>query len=218
MKNKKINIEFMKIIAILMTIVIHVSNIYIYSYPNISKQYFFISVTYNSISRICVPLFFMISGMFLINEDYNLEKNYNRIKRYLIILVIWSFIYFLINNHYSFNNFISVFVNSLFNADKTSRHLWFMYAILGIYIALPFIQNMCKNLTEEQENLFLKLWMLLSGLGVIYVPLARYLTKSDIDITYPIPIINATYYLGYFISGHILYKKYENVKNNKKII
>ena len=216
MKERKINIEFIRVFAIMMTIMIHISNIYVYSFNKISSFEYLVAVTYNAISRICVPLFFMVSGIFLIKEEYDKKKYINRVVKFLIILIIWSIIYYLINNNFSFNNFGVAFFNSLFNANETSRHLWFMYAIIGIYIALPFIQNMCKNLTKEQENLFLILWMTLSGLIVIIVPLARFITKSQIDIEYPIPIINAAYYLGYFISGHILYERFKNVKKSNK--
>ena len=42
--------------------------------------------------------------------------------------------------------------------EPTKRHLWFMYAIIGIYIVLPFVQKMCKNLSKVEENLFMVLW------------------------------------------------------------
>ena len=213
MKERKLSIEFIRIFAIILTIMIHVSNIYIYNFGNISNSNYLIGIIYNAIARICVPLFFMISGIFLIKEEFDFKKYKKRIKKFLFLLIAWSIIYVLI---YHKNNYLDTFMNMLFNANKTSRHLWFMYAIIGIYIALPFIQNMCKNLTKEQENLFLVLWMFFSGGIVIFVPLARMITNSNIDISYPIPIINAAYYLGYFISGHILYERYHKEQNNPK--
>lgn len=215
MTNKKINIEFIRIFAIALTIMIHVSNVYIYSFEKITNFDFLISIIYNSIARICVPLFFMISGIFLIKQEYNRQKYFNRIKKFVCILLIWSIIYYLINNNFKITNLTSTIINSFLNANMTSRHLWFMYAIIGIYIALPFIQNMCKNLTKEQENIFLILWAILSGFAVIYVPVARIITKTNVDITYPIPIINSAYYLGYFISGHILYERFKDSKTSK---
>ena len=217
MKKRLINIELIRVIAIIMVIIIHVSNIYFYSFNKISSYNFLYSVIYNSFARVCVPLFFMISGIFLINSEYSLKKYFKRIGKYILLLIIWSFIYYLINNNFHFNNFGFVLINSLFNASMTSRHLWFLYAIIGIYIALPFIQNMCKNLNREHENLFLILWITFSGLIVVIVPISRFITNSNIDISYPIPIINATYYLGYFISGHILYKRFNEIKSTKKI-
>jgi len=215
MSNRKINIEFIRVFAIALTIMIHVSNVYIYNIGKISHFDYLVAVSYNAISRICVPLFFMISGIFLIKQEYNRQKYFNRIKKYICILIIWSIIYYLIKYNFKFINVPSTLITSLLNANMTSRHLWFMYAIIGIYIALPFIQSMCKNLTKEQENLFLILWAILSGFAIIYVPLARSITKTNIDITYPIPMINSAYYLGYFISGHILYERFKEKQEHK---
>lgn len=216
MPNRKINIELIRVFAIFMTVMIHISNFYINKFGEISNFDFLISVTYNSFSRICVPLFFMVSGIFLIGRDFDKRKYLKRIFKFTLILVIWSVIYYLSNSGFDFKNLCTVFFTSLFNANATSRHLWFLYAIIGIYIALPFINSMCKNLTREQENLFLILWLAFSGFVVIFVPLARFFTKTNIDVTYPIPIINSAYYLGYFISGHILYKVFSNIKPDKK--
>lgn len=215
MKQRKINIEFIRVFAAFMTVMIHVSNFYINHFGKISRADFFASVTYNSLARVCVPLFFMVSGMFLVTQEFDMRKYFERIIRFLIVLVVWSCVYFFLDNNFTFQGFGKTILASFFNANYTSRHLWFLYAILGIYIALPFINNMCKNLTSRLQNLFLILWLGFSGLVVITVPLARFVTNSDIDITYPIPIINSAYYLGYFISGHILYQRFKDTTPSK---
>ena len=49
MKERKINIEFIRVFAIIMTVVIHVSNVYIYSFNHISEVNYLISVIFNNI-------------------------------------------------------------------------------------------------------------------------------------------------------------------------
>ncbi len=216
MSERKKNIEFIRIFAIFMTVMIHISNFYINKFGEISNADFLVSVIYNSLSRICVPLFFMVSGIFLIGREFDKKKYFERIIKFTLILVVWSAVYYFYHNGFDFKNLGTTFFTSLFSANSTSRHLWFLYAIIGIYIALPFINSMCKNLTREQENLFLILWLFFSGLVVIFVPLARFITKTNVDVTYPIPIINSAYYLGYFISGHILYERFKETKTDKR--
>ena len=116
-----------------------------------------------------------------------------------------------------FNDTFSIksIASSFFNAESSSRHLWYMYALLGLYLALPFIRRMCSNMTLKEENLFLVLWCTLSGLQVLYMPLAKTFAKG-IEISYPVPIVEAAYYLGYFVCGHILYKRYKDYKTTKK--
>ena len=101
--------------------------------------------------------------------------------KFVGILAIWSVIYYFTKNGFEFEGIGKVIANSFFNADMTSRHLWYMYPLIAIYIALPFLQNMCKNLNKEAENLFMILWFLLSGLSFIYMPLAEFITKSNIN-------------------------------------
>jgi len=218
MNVRKLNIEFVRIFAIIMTVTIHVSNLYIYEITSISNSYFFTSVAYNSFSRICVPLFFMISGAFAINKEFCFKRYITRIIKFVFILIFWSAVYYLQKYGLNFSNLKVVILNSFFNANMTSRHLWYMYAIIGINIALPFIQSMCRNLNKEQENLFLMLWIIFSGLSVIYEPVIKNITNTNISLSYPAPIINSCYYLGYFICGHILYKRYNGTVFSKKKI
>lgn len=217
MKEKKLNIEVIRIVAIMSTIMIHVSNIYMRSFSKISKLSFFGSTFFNSCARICVPLFFMISGALLINGEYNKKKYFKRIGKFILILAVWSIIYFAINVYRGgSSNIIKAICWTFFDTSYTSKHLWFMYAIIGLYIALPFVQTMCKNLTKEQENLFLILWFVISGLSGVYLPIMRLIGGYSLDIVYPVPLINGAYYLGYFICGHIIYKRIKDIKANKK--
>lgn len=216
MNKRKINIEFIRVFAAVMVIVIHISNIYLVQYHKIGKTDFLTATCFNSVARVCVPLFFMISGIFLLKAEYDRKKYVGRILRFIGILLVWSFIYYLDVYDFKFQDAEKIFVKALFNPGVISRHLWFMYAIIGIYIALPFIQNMCKNMTREQENLFLILWLVLSGLDSVYVPIASRIVDAEIAVKYPVPIIYATYYLGYFVSGHILYERFKNKKGTSK--
>ena len=59
MKERKINIEFIRVFAIIMTIVIHVSNVYIYSFRNMNVLLYnqtLVSTSENKIdfSKICI--------------------------------------------------------------------------------------------------------------------------------------------------------------------
>ena len=210
-KEKLLNIEALRIFAIICTIIIHVTNYYCVSYNTVSHEYYFFAVLFNSLARICVPVFFMISGALLIPREEDLTKYRKRIVKFVIVLVVWSLVYMQFYHQLNLKN-IAV---SFFHANKSSRHLWYMYALLGIYLVLPFIRKMCASLTKKEENLFLILWGVLSGLQVIYMPLIWLINKGSVQAQYPVPIIEATYYLGYFVCGHILYKRYNNYKKQR---
>ncbi len=220
MKEREKSVEFLRIFSIIMVIIVHVSSVYYNGFNKTSFSYFIIGSSFNIIARVCVPLFFMISGIFLTKEPFDKTKYKKRIIKFSLILVLWSIIYYIYNgliyNRDLLNNLPSKIVYTLFKADYTQPHLWYLYALLGIYIALPFIQDICKNMTREKEILFLKLWLFFSGVVPILLSVANHLLKTSIEIEYPIPLINGTYYLGYFICGHIIYERLQKYKLTKK--
>ena len=216
MTNRKLNIEFIRFFSVIMVISIHVANVYIRRFDTVPQGYFLTATISSSIFRVCVPLFFMISGAFMGDKEFDKKSYLYKVFKFVGILAIWSIIYYFTKNGFEFEGIGKVIANSFFNADMTSRHLWYMYPLIAIYIALPFLQNMCKNLNKEAENLFMILWFLLSGLSFIYMPLAEFITKSNINLEYPVPLINSAYYVGYFISGHILYKRFKDESFGKK--
>lgn len=210
-KERQLNIETLRVFAIICTIMIHVTNVYFHKFLTISHSYYFFAVLFNSLARICVPVFFMISGSLLIPKEDSIEKYKKRIIKFLIVLIVWSIIYMLLYGRFTLKDVII----TLYNGNSSSRHLWYMYALFGIYLTLPFIRKMCMNLSEKEENLFLILWGIFSGILVIIIAISREIINMNIDVSYPIPFVQAAYYLGYFICGHILYKRYNNYKVKK---
>lgn len=196
-------LDFMRVLAMFLVIVIHLANCYCREMDSISNFSYLIACLFNGMARVSVPIFFMISGALLIPKKHPKEKYLNRIKKMVIVLVIWTLTY-LIWQYF----FLDIKPNNifalLFNPERA--HLWFMYAIIAIYIALPFISKMAKNLTKKEEDLFIILWLFFNGIC--------YVIKLIIgtSVTYNVPIISGTYYLGYFLIGHIIYKRYQNYK------
>lgn len=205
------SLDFLRAMSCILVIIIHVANVYCRAFNGYNEFNYLGAVIFNGISRISVPIFFMISGALLIKEEFNMKKYFKRIFKLIYVLAIWNLIYFIFNNLFLNNNtsFIDALLNSFFTPTK--RHLWFMYAIIGLYISLPFIHNMCINMSKKEENLFLTLWILF--VGVLYI------INSTINkqVSNPIPIIQGTYYLGYFVSGHIIYKRINEISNKYNI-
>lgn len=207
-------IEIMRILSIIFVIILHVTNRYLTKMIGINHIDNFFLIFINCITRVSVPIFFMISGIFNISKDYNKKKYLSKIIRMIIILIIWTFVYYFLDD-YDYK--IVDLYHSLFSFLKP--HLWYMYALIGLYIANPFISKMVKNLNEEEKRLFVILWLSLSGVYYL-IKVIMELFEIDTDITHPIPIFNATYYLGYYVMGYLIYNNYKklNKYNNKLMI
>lgn len=95
--------------------------------------------------------------------------------------------------------------------DTAKNHLWYLYDLIGLYIAFPFIQAMVHHMDRRVENMFLVLWLILAGGGRLLTRVPE-LSSIDVGIEYMVPILQATYWLGYFISGYLLYKRKDDLK------
>ncbi|NBL88822.1 acyltransferase family protein [Proteus sp. G2673] len=141
-------IEYVRAIACVLVIVLHVSSPYfqwnLKSYiSGENNTYWYVGNVFDSISRMCVPLFFMISGYFFYYEKKPKMSNNIKIIKYLLS---YSFLY------YIFYNSINYFMPEYFYLPKigfleypASYHLWFFYSLIIIYIFSYFISMINTN-------------------------------------------------------------------------
>lgn len=215
MKERDYSLDFLRVISMILVIVIHMSNFYCRAFGGITSSSYLGATIFNGLARVSVPIFFMISGALLIKEEHDKVKYKKRIITYTSILLFWNIFYYFWNIFYVKDTVFNIpdLLESLFLPTK--RHLWFMYAIIGIYLIVPFIQNMFKNIDDKLKKLYMILFLSLCG-GVYILTLVLKIFGVASVIEYPIPLIQNAYYLGYFISGYIVYEyvnKKENINN-----
>lgn len=202
MIKRNYRLDLLRVISMIMVIVIHIANYYCRSFNNLDKISYIGALIFNTISRISVPFFFMISVATLLRKKYDKNKNKERIIKKIITLIVITIIYFIWDKYYMNKD-----INIISLLSKPERKLlWFMYAIIGIYIALPFIKCMIDKMGKEEDKLFVILWIIFNGI----------LKGFDIGNTYLVPIISGTYYLGYFIIGHMIIKYYDYIEKKEK--
>lgn len=192
-RERDYKIEGLRVIACILVICIHVSNVYSRAFAEISRDSYFCSLITNGISRIAVPIFFMISGYFLLAEPLLLRKSVKRFLHVLFTLAAWSLFYYEWNIFYMKEgyNFRLIF------DEPVKKHLWFLYAILGMYLTLPFFQCMLKNMSRKLMEYFVVLWFFFLTFNYV-------LALFRMDFTYEVPLVGTSCYLGYFIMGYIL--------------
>ena len=186
----------MRVISCIMVIAIHVCNIYNRAFPDISQFNYIIAAFINSFSRISVPIFFMVSGALMAGREPDLQKSLKRFLKYFLITIFWFIFYLLwtslyLNDTYDFHNILTT---------PTSKHLWFLYALLSIYLALPLIQTLIRNLSDKMLYYMLILFAVSIFGGYI-------LEFIGVSVKYPIAIISQNQYLFFFILGYVLHNK-----------
>ena len=188
-RERNYNIELLRVISCLLVVCIHVSNVYSRGYGEVSGGTYLFSLMTNCFSRVAVPIFFMISGYLLLDENVSLRKSVHRVVHTIVVLVFWSVLYYFWNIAYWGDRYD---FKTLFE-DPVKKHLWFLYAILGMYIALPFFQLLFKKMSRRLMEYFFLLW-------VFFLTLYYVLALADMEFTYMVPMVGNSSYLGYSVN------------------
>ena len=123
-------LDLLRIIACFLVIVNHTnSTIFRESTPD--SRRWFLSLAYFFVSKIAVPLFFMISGYLLLNKTDSWKKALGRVLRIGVVLIGCAVIYSAYNNlfvrdAFVWKNFLADIV--LVPQRVPSNALWYLYA------------------------------------------------------------------------------------------
>lgn len=201
------SINILKIIASMMVITIHVSAI---NFPKIGSEQWVDSNIYNSFSRVCVPLFFMISGYFLISRGSEISTFYRkRLPRIATPLIFWSAFFYAFNHLY----FGAELYNPLQMLIKpASTHLWFLYAMLGMYLVCPFISKIYVNSENSERLVFMAFWFFTSSL------LPTINSYFGMTINSGLFQLTSIYgYIGFFFVGAWIKDNQRDINNLSKV-
>ena len=157
-KERLIYPDILRIVSVFGVLVIHSISIFWDNIP-VKTGSWAAFACIDSIFRFVVPVFVMISGMFMLSpeKDRGIKNLYSKnILHILTSFIFWSFLYALFNNIptnpeicFSIKDFILSFI-------KGEYHLWFLFMIAGLYIVTPILRKIIndKKLTEY----FLAIW------------------------------------------------------------
>ena len=137
----------------------------------IPLDYFLAANLFDSLSRVSVPLFAMLSGALLIgySPDIQLQRMRKRQVRVIVPLVFWSFIY-LGRSFWREKPFPLFEALGLMLKAPVMYHLWFIYMIIGIYLLLPLLSVISVALLQNQRLAVytFALWFLTNSVPVYY--------------------------------------------------
>ena len=160
MKHRITYLDCLRCIAILFVIVLHAMSPILSNpvYYGISSWY--LCLLQNPLNRTGVPLFFMISGYLILRSPDTLIPStfYRRhLLRLALPLCAWNLIYLLADAlRTGVPVSLDAFFSSLLNRGQ-SYHMWFVYTMMGIYLAAPFLKRITDACTGRQLSLLLLL-------------------------------------------------------------
>ncbi|BFH59594.1 acyltransferase [Paenibacillus azoreducens] len=204
-------VDCLRILSIIAVIMLHYTAELLTTSNDFNSASWWISNFFNSISRFAVPVFFMISGAMILRTEIGSYRAFfkKRVVPLLISLISWSFIYGLYNQYFILKSKMGAFEFLLdfgyrLLTDRNYVHLWFLYAIIAIYLTVPLVSKFLKSCSESDLRYYLLLWFIVNiAYRLVYDSVER-LTGMQLSI----PILNIPFfmgYLGYFILGYYLY-------------
>ena len=213
MKKRVLYFDVLKIIAIMFVILIHVISEY-WENLDVNSNTFIVLSVLESISRFCVPAYFMVSGALFLNEEKKVTIK-DVLKKYVLkiflLFVFWNITYSVINsviNHdaITFKLIGNILLDTLLGNGVF--HLYFLPIIIGFYLCLPIL----KQITKEENRNILKYFIIILFIFFSFNRITNYLFGISLSYT-----IVFTKYLIYFILGYYL-NTFTISKKNTNII
>jgi len=190
-------VDLIRTVAIIAVIVLHATTdatSFDPQEPLAVWRWWFVDV-YQSLARVGVPLFAMLSGALLLQPYKNESLSVFFKKRWARIglpFLFWGAIYFawtFFTNPEAFTS--SYIIQSVLSGPEF--HFWYLYMLIGVYMFIPLLRVMVAHADRKLIKYFLTVWLV----GAVLMPIpglfGAYHFESNLFI---IPL-----WVGYFVLG-----------------
>ena len=197
-------LDVLRLLATFFVVTLHVSCIFLRE--NTSGYY--IAVSYDTLSRWCVPIFVMISGALFIHpsKQISFKEIYTKyIIRLFTVFVVWYLLYRYVFDPiypiiHSVNHRLPISYE-ISSSWEPKYHLWFLLMMIGLYMLIPIFREIGHN--KKICAYFLILWFcyitcdMLFQQNILRLNILSYLF-------YDLQIHMVLGYSGYFLLGYYL--------------
>lgn len=194
-KNFYVGLDVARVLACFLVVVVHLSATDFYLFgPKWWPANF-----YDSIARVAVPIFFLITGALILVPEQDIGKFYRkRIGKVLQPLILWSLVYaFIYKSATPLDSLIDIL------KGVSTGHLWYFYAIIGLYLSAPFLGKIYVNSNLLEKRIFLAFWLACNCL----VPLIRPFLDSTYDPRAPYHLQMFMGYFGLLFLGAYMFER-----------
>ncbi|HAS1133183.1 TPA: acyltransferase [Enterobacter cloacae] len=189
--NRNAGIDALRIVSCLMVVCIHTCLNYKYGHDNLNN---YLALFGQSLFRIGLPVFFILSGYFILNSnvDFSAKSLFTKVKRIVIPFIFYSLIHWFVVNKgmtISFSG-LKEYINSLIIRNSISIHFWFVYSLIGIYMFSQPINYLLKDISVSGSFF---------GLCIIAFLLLYNGDLPSVSNVLPVPSIDK--WTAYFVAG-----------------
>lgn len=198
---RQANYDLVRVVATFLVVQLHVATPWLWRSNDMSDPLWITCLLFDSIGRMGVPIFLMLSGSLLLPREDSYGVFFRkRFTRILIPLAFWTLVFeiYLAGAMYidkgvrDWGEIWQGLVNPI--VKPASPHLWYLYMILGMYLVTPLLRRVLKHLQPPDLRFALGLWFLFNCIS----PLIRRHFEMRVNIDLPI----LTPYLAFFVLGY----------------
>lgn len=215
MKQRRIDLDAMRIIACFLVIFNHLAGYKLYSVSD-SALKCWIYMFPTMITRINVPLFFMISGTLLLTDRKESYRSIlqRRCMRIICALALFTLILYLTNIAFHQASWsLSLYLRYLLAepVEIGGKAYWYLYSYLGFLLLLPILRRIANGMTKADFILLLSVHFFFRSLmPVVNIMLSAHgiagiNISADFTSALKFAIAKMLFYplIGYYIDQHI---------------
>jgi len=216
-KTRNYGLDILRVLACYLVIQVHTGEFYYIGEGGTvlsGDSPFWVGIL-NSICRVSVPLFVMISGYLLLPVKEDMKTFFTkRFTRVLIPFVVWCILYAIYWALKGQTTWAQAGVNILHipvNFGVEVGHLWYIYMLLGLYLFAPVISPWIASASRKNMEFYLTIWVITLCVPYIHLVYPQILGECYWNHT---PLL---YYfsgfLGYMMLGSYI-RKYLSEKKS----
>jgi len=215
--------DVLRIVATIAVVVIHASVTLLWPVKDVANWH--IGNFLTSSCYWAVGVFVMLSGMLHLTRptepkfSLEIKKMLKRAAHIFVVLFVWGIFYqnedrIFVQHELPSMETIGTQIKELLFVNTPHYHLWFLYAIAGLYIISPFMHvalNSCKREHIEWFLLFVLLFEMYPFLRILIFPELFY------KPFWLFPPSELCGYAGYYLAG-FYFAKFGITRNRKKVL
>ena len=210
-------VDYLRIFGFLSVIFMHCAYDVLANTSIINTFDWKITAVVTGLAYTAVPLFFMMSGYFLLTSKKTHDLSVlvkHRLPRLILPLFFWSLVaivWILYNTDaLTFTQFAGQVVKSF--SQPVYVHFWYMYTLIAMYIASPFIIVMLENISRKEHILIFALITLITVQVMLYK-----ITPAPLNLFFDMSFLGKFQFFGghicAFMLGYYLGKSERHVPN-----
>lgn len=206
---RRLDLELMRVIACFFVIFNHTgeNGFFRFSLCDGGSLRFWVYLAVSIFCKFSVPLFFMVSGALLLEREESLGRLWrHRIGKIALVLLAWSFFYYLDEVWLGWREFRLGDFAGQFLWGNWNLSFWYLYAYLAMLMTLPLLRKFAGSLTNREFVYLFSLAFVFSSL----LPVLQYLLwqenhsfNSDFQLGWVCAQIFVCPLLGYFMRKRI---------------